>query len=87
MSEEMASTNSSAGCLARFIAARTAATRLVTPVDVSFWTMHTALILCSRSSLSFVSTTWGSAPWRQSVDTETTSKPSLTATSCHSTEN
>ena len=34
-SDEMTSTSSSAGCFARFIAARTALTELVTPDEVS----------------------------------------------------
>src|SRR5579872_7600553 len=44
-SDEMTSTSNRAGCCARFIAARTAFTELVTPDDVSLCTTQTALIL------------------------------------------
>ncbi|MCY1384608.1 hypothetical protein D9M69_728880 [compost metagenome] len=42
---EMVSTSSRAGCLAASMALRTAAMLLVTPVEVSLCTTHTALML------------------------------------------
>ena len=48
--ELTASTNSSAGWSTAFMAARTPATSLVTPVAVSLWVTRTALIWCARSA-------------------------------------
>ena len=77
----------SAGCLARSIAARTSAIRVVTPVDVSLWTMHTALTRCSRSAASFSSTSAGSTPCRQSPGTNSISIPSFPAICRHKVAN
>ena len=49
--------------------------RLVTPVEVSLWTTITARV--SGSSASAIRS--GSAPWRQSPSSHTTSRPSLVA--------
>jgi hypothetical protein len=59
--------------------------RLVTPVEVSLWTIATALIAWARSAASFASITAGSAPRRQSVGTKSTSSPKRCATSFHRT--
>ena len=69
----------SAGCRARSIAARISAMRLVTPVEVSLCTTHTALIWCARSAASFSSTCAGSTPCRQSPGTKSISSPSRAA--------
>ena len=74
----------SAGCFAASIALRIAPMRLVTPVEVSLCTMHTALMACALSSLSFASTAAGSAPRRQSVVTNSGIRPSFVAIFCHS---
>ena len=49
--------------------------RLVTPVEVSLWTTITART--SSSSASAIRS--GSAPWRQSPSSQTTSSPSSVA--------
>ncbi len=77
------STMSSAGCPAASMALRTSGMRLVTPVEVSLCTTHTALMACALSSFSFASTAAGSAPRRQSVVINSTCKPSLPAIFCH----
>src|SRR6266852_1004996 len=56
--------------------------RLVTPVEVSLCTTHTALLERFLSSLSFASTAAGSTPRRQSVGTRSTERPSLVAILC-----
>ena len=66
------------------MAARTSATRLVTPVEVSLWTTQTALIAWPESADSRSSTTSGSTPCRQSPGTRSTSSPSEPAIACHS---
>src|SRR6185312_13646507 len=48
-SDEIASTISKAGCRARSMAWRSAGMLLVTPVEVSLWTIMTALIACPLS--------------------------------------
>ena len=75
----MTSTSSSASCPAASIAARTSATRLVTPVEVSLWTTITARISAPPSAASSSPTRSGSTPWRQSPSTQTTSSPSRSA--------
>src|SRR5947199_8040548 len=85
-SDEIVSTSSKAGWPVRSIALRTSRTRVVTPVEVSLCTTHTALILCSRSLLSSVSTTCGSTPRRQSSCATCTSRPSFEATCPHKAE-
>ncbi len=83
----MVSTRNSAGCPLRSIAARTSATRLVTPVEVSLCTIATALTACSRSSASRAATASGSTPWRQSPGITSTCKPSRVASRTHRLEN
>ena len=61
----MVSTISNAGCLALSMARRTAAMSLVTPVEVSLCTTHTALMLCAVSALRRVSIMSALTPWRQ----------------------
>ena len=75
----MVSTSSSAGWPAASSAERTAAMRLVTPVEVSLCTTATALIARSRSSASRASMRSGSAPVRQSPPRTSTSRPSRCA--------
>ena len=67
------------------MAFRISATRLVAPVEVSLWTIATALMAWALSSASFASTTAGSAPRRQSVGTKSTESPKRSATSFHRT--
>ena len=71
------STSSSASWPAASIAARISGTRLVTPVEVSLWTTMTAAIRGSSRRISSAAS--GSAPWRQSPGTHTTSSPSRSA--------
>lgn len=52
----------------------TLAKLLVTPVAVSLWTMHTALIVCAVSSASFIAKMSRLAPWPQSLSTTSTLK-------------
>ena len=80
----MVSTISSAGCFARSIALRTSAMRLVTPVEVSLCTTHTALKRCWVSAASFSSIAAGSAPWRQSPGMNSVTRPSRSAIFFHS---
>ena len=77
--EEMASTISSAGWAARFIASRTGSTWVMQLVDVSLWTTQTALILCDLSAARRSSMAATSAPRRQSVSSSTGSRPSRCA--------
>jgi hypothetical protein len=56
----------SAGCFARVDRLAHLAMRLVTPVEVSLCTTHTALIACALVLGSRASIAAGSAPWRQS---------------------
>ena len=58
-SEEIVSTSRSAGWPASSMALRTSGTRLVTPVEVSLWTTHTALMACALSAASRASTAAG----------------------------
>src|SRR4051812_11160917 len=83
-SDEIVSTRSRAGCFAASICLRTSAMRLTTPVEVSLWTMQTALMAWLRSSASLAYTTAGSAPRRQSLSTQSTCSPSLVAISLQS---
>ena len=76
------STSSSASEPAASIAARTSATRLVTPVDVSLWTTITARTPWSARRTA--SARSGSAPWRQSPGIQTTSRPRRSAIARHS---
>jgi hypothetical protein len=62
---EMLSTSSSAGCFAASIARRTARMSLVTPVEVSLCTTHTALIACCVSAFRRSSIFEASTPRRQ----------------------
>ena len=75
----MVSTMNRAGCPARSSARRTSATREVTPVEVSLWTMQTALIRWPRSAARVASTCSGSTPWRQSPGSSSISSPSRLA--------
>ncbi len=81
--EEMVSTMKSAGCPARSMAWRTSSTRLVTPVEVSLWTMQTALMAWPVSSARRASTAPGSTPWRQSPGRKSTSRASRSARRRH----
>src|SRR2546425_7593580 len=75
-SEETVSTSRSAGWLTRFIAARTAATFAVTPVEVSLWTTSTARISCASSARRRAST-WAAgtlAPYGTSIRSTSTPK-------------
>jgi hypothetical protein len=83
-SEEMVSTRNRAGWSAASMAARTSATRLVTPVDVSLCTMQTARISCRVSARSRCSTSAGSTPCRQSPGTKSTTRPNALAIPCQS---
>ncbi len=62
---EMLSTINSAGCLAASMALRTAGMLLVTPVDVSLCTTHTALMACAVSAFSRASIMSACTPRRQ----------------------
>ena len=70
---------SSAGCFALSIARRTSGIRVVTPVEVSLWTTHTALIEWPVSAFRRFSISGWSAPWRQSPGMISTLSPSLVA--------
>ena len=76
---ESASTRYRAGWLARLIARRISARRLVHPVDDSLCTTATALMACVESSRRRASTPTGDAPWRQSPGMYSTFRPSLSA--------
>src|SRR5438270_313920 len=65
------------------MARRTSPTREVTPVEVSLCTTHTALMRLSGSARRRLSIASGSAPWRQSVGSNSTSSPSFAAIFCH----
>ena len=69
------STRSRAGCPARSMAWRIAATSLVTPVEVSLCTTPTARIRWEASRDNLDSTSAGSTPRRQSPGTSSTSSP------------
>ena len=71
----MVSTTSRAGCPARSMDWRIAATSLVTPVEVSLWTTPTARIRWEASRDNLDSTSAGSTPRRQSPGTSSTSSP------------
>ena len=62
------------------MARRTAGTLLVTPVEVSLWTMQTALIFPAGSSASRALTAAASTPRRQSPGRKIGSRPSCRAT-------
>ena len=85
---EIESTISSAGCFAASIALRTATMLLVTPVEVSLCTTHTALIAWPLSALSRASIKSACTPRRQpsSPGSVTTSgfRPSRVAILIHS---
>jgi hypothetical protein len=76
------STSSSGSRPAASIAARISGTRLVTPVEVSLCTTITAAM--PGSSRRIASARSGSAPWRQSPGTQTTSSPRRSAIARHS---
>ena len=80
----MVSTWSSAGCLALSIALRTGGIRLVTPVEVSLCTTHTALMAWDLSAASRASTSPASTPWRQSPGIMSISRESFFAIFCQS---
>ena len=61
----MVSTKSKAGCLAASMARRTAAMSLVTPVEVSLCTTHTALMLWPVSAFRRCSIRSACTPLRQ----------------------
>ena len=61
----MVSTINSAGWCAASMARRTAAMSLVTPVEVSLWTTHTALIWWPASARNRSSMSPACTPWRQ----------------------
>ncbi len=65
------------------MAARISPTRLVTPVEVSLCTTMTAFIWWPVSAESRSCTASGGTPCRQSPGTNSTSRPSLPAISCH----
>jgi hypothetical protein len=70
--------------LAASIARRTAETSLTTPVEVSLWTMHTALMAWPVSPFSLFSIAAGSAGLRQSPPMNSDLMPSLSAIFFHS---
>ena len=81
------STSSSAGCPARSTACLTSGMRLVTPVEVSLCTTHTALTRWAPSARNFASIAAGSAPCRQSPGMNSTTSPSRSASLCQSVAN
>ena len=77
------------------MARRTAAMSLVTPVEVSLCTTHTAWMRCALSLRSRSSTSAAGTPWRQAFGRPVASsvpgsarnsgsRPSFTAIFCHS---
>ena len=81
------STISSAGCLRRSMARRSAATSLVTPVAVSLWHTSTALIRCSLSARRMSRKRSTGTPSPQVTCSSCTSRPMRSARSAHRCEN
>jgi len=79
----MVSTSSRAGCLAPSMARRTAEMLLTTPVEVSLWTMHTALMTWPVSSFRRFSIAAGSAGLCQSPPMNSDLMPSRSAIFFH----
>src|SRR5712692_7031506 len=85
--DEMVSTSSSAGCLARSSARRIATTSLVTPVEVSVCTSITALTACALSAARRASASPASTAWRQSPGMNSTTRPRRSASTRHNVAN
>jgi hypothetical protein len=69
------------------MAARIGAIGVVTPVDVSLWTTHTALIACAPSARNRFSISAGLAPWRQSPGMKSTTSDKRSASFFHRVAN